>query len=157
MKFHSVFLIAVVAGTQSAPPRKDRSKITNTESISVVTTFIAVNDKLIAQGSGLEKEESHIYPATTRGAKCIPRQAWEENVASAGSSPRDAGDVFATARPAAHSDRKLLFLSQTQALSLRTRSLAVHADASSSVAWIELQSVSLETSLASPEDVDRAR
>ena len=37
-----------------------------------------------------------------------------------------------------------------------TQSLAADSHASSSVAWIELQSVSLETSLASPEDVNRA-
>ncbi len=96
-------------------------------------------------------------PATTRSAKCNPRQVWEENVASVWSLPRDAAGVFATALPAPHSGRKVLFLSQKQALSLRTRSLAAHADASSSVAWIELQSLSLETSLASPEGVDRAR
>jgi len=35
------------------------------------------------------------------------------------------------------------------------RSLAADSDASSSVAWIELQSVSPETSLTCPEDVNR--
>jgi len=96
------------------------------------------NDKPIAQGGGLEKEESRTHPATTRGAKFDSRQAWEENVVGARSSPRDVADVSATAPPAPHSDRKSLIVGQMQALSSRIRSLAAHADAASSVAWIEL-------------------
>jgi hypothetical protein len=104
-----------------------------------------------------QREESHLYPAAARGAKCDSRQAWEENVAGARSSRRDAPGVSPPALPAPRFGRERVFLGEAQALGSRAGSLPAHADASSSAARTEFQSVSLEASLSIPEDVNRAK
>jgi hypothetical protein len=69
---------------------------------------------------------------------------------------RDAASISATALSAPISDREPVQFGEAQAFGPRVRPLAADAEASSSAARIESQSVSLETSLPFLEDVNRA-
>ena len=93
-----------------------------------------------------QREESHLHPATTRGAERDSRQARKENLAHTWSARRDAAGIPATALPPPRPDREPVLFGQTQTLGSCAGSLAAHADASSPAARIEFQSVSLETS-----------
>src|SRR5271169_1820374 len=104
-----------------------------------------------------QREESHLHPAATRGAKCNSCQTRKENLAHPRSAGRDAASVSATALPATISDREPVQFGQAQALGPRARSFAAHAETSGPVARFEFQSVSPEASLPFLEDVNRAR
>ena len=104
-----------------------------------------------------QREESHLHPATTRGAKRDPRQARKGNLAHPQSAHRDAPSVSATPLPPPVCDRELVQFDEARTLVPRARPVAAHAEASSPTARIEFQSVSLETSPPFLEDVNRAR
>src|ERR1700730_10106852 len=103
-----------------------------------------------------QREESHLYPPAARSAERDSRQAWKENLAHPWSARRDAASLSATALPAPIPDREPVQFGETQALGPRSGPLAAHAEASSSAARIEFQSLSPEASLTFLEDVNRA-
>ena len=93
-----------------------------------------------------QREKPHLHSEETWGAQRHPRQTREENLARARRACRNAASVSDPALPTAISDRECILLGQAQALGSCTGAQFAHADASSSVARFELQSVSLEAS-----------
>src|ERR1700690_444309 len=104
-----------------------------------------------------QREESHLYPATTRSAERDPRQARKENLAYSWSARRNAASISAKALPTPISDREPFQFSETKALGACAGSITAYTKASSPAARTELQSVSPEASLIFLEDVNRAR
>src|ERR1700676_329456 len=103
-----------------------------------------------------QRKESHLHPATTRGAERDPRQARKETLAHSWRASRDAKSISATALPAPIPDREPFQFGETQALGTRAGPFAAHAEASSPAARIEFQSVPPVASLTFLEDVNRA-
>src|SRR5579862_820525 len=104
-----------------------------------------------------QREEPYLHPATTRGAQRDPRQAWKENLAHPWSARPDATSIPATTLPPPIPDREPVQFGESQALGSCAGSLAAHAEASSSAARTEFQSVPPEASPTFLEDVNRAR
>src|ERR1700687_458771 len=104
-----------------------------------------------------QREKSHLYSTAAGSTERDPGQTWQEDLAHPRSPRRDATSVSTTALPAPISDRDLVQFSEAQTLGPRARPLAVHPEASTPVARIEFQSLSLEASLPFLEDVNRAR
>ena len=100
---------------------------------------------------------SYLYSAATRSTERDSRQAREENLAHPRRARRDAAIVSAPALPASGFDRNSLLLGETQTLGTGARSHVADAEASSSSARPEFQSVSPEASAPFLEDVNRAR
>src|SRR5487761_508722 len=100
--------------------------------------------------------ESYLHPAATRGAERDPRQARNENVVHPRSARGNAAGVPATPLPAPIADRKPVQFGEAQAFGSCAGPLAAYAEASSSAARLEFQSVPLEASLPFLENVNRA-
>src|SRR5207245_9602169 len=83
-------------------------------------------------------------------------EAEEENMALPRSASGDATGIPPTNLSASRADRKRLLLGQAQAFGSGAGPQPAHAEASSPAARLEFQSVSPETSLPLPEDVNRA-
>ena len=102
---------------------------------------------LVLADAEFDSERNHTYiRRKTWRAKCDPGQTRKENLARARRACRDAAGIPATNLSAPRTDRERILRGQTQALGSCTWTQLAHADASSSVARFELQSVSLEAS-----------